>query len=178
MTHRPAMNATCSTSPPRHPLRAAVRAAAAATAWAVTLLLAAPPAQAHATRRGDVVVDHAYAPPASAAPATVYLRAVANRGQQPDRLLAAQTAVAASVELHQGGGADPARGPRVESVAVAPGAMLRPADGNGVALQLAGLKQALAAGQRFALRLQFERAGEMTVDVWVQTPQGRDAHAD
>lgn len=163
-------------SPPQAPHRR--RAATLAAALLATTMLSAPLARAHATRSGDVVVDHAYAAPATATLATVYLRAVANRGRQPDRLLAARTALAASAELHQGGGADPARGPRVEAITVAPGTMLRPADGNGVALQLVGLKQPLVQGQRFPLRLQFERAGEMTVDVWVQTPQGRDAHGD
>ena len=41
---------------------------------------------------------------------------------------------------------------------------------------LMDLKQPLKDGDRFDLTLRFERAGERTVKVWVQTPRDATGH--
>jgi copper(I)-binding protein len=88
---------------------------------------------------------------------------------QADRLLGAETAAAASVEVHEhranngvmemrqvaGGLALPAG----SAVALAPG---------GYHLMMMGLKQPLAKGSSFPLTLVFEKAGRQTVTVTVE----------
>jgi periplasmic copper chaperone A len=50
------------------------------------------------------------------------------------------------------------------------------AKGAGHHLMLEGLKAPLKDGDRFDLTLRFEKAGERTVQVWVQQPRGAVAH--
>jgi len=49
-------------------------------------------AAAHGSRLGDIVVDHPYATPtlAGARTGAAYLRGLADRGRQPDRLIGAE----------------------------------------------------------------------------------------
>lgn len=53
------------------------------------------------------------------------------------------------------------------------------ASGNtkGYHLMLEDLKAPLKDGDRFDLTLRFEKAGERTVQIWVQTPRGNAAHS-
>jgi hypothetical protein len=94
----------------------------------------------------------------------VYLTVI-NEGREADRLVGARSDVAAAVELHQtkmeggvmkmqpvtGGIEIPARG-RVE---------LKP---GGYHIMLIGLKRDLKAGDRFAVTLEFEKSGAVTVE--------------
>lgn len=91
-----------------------------------------------------------------------------NPGPRDDVLVGARTARAARAELHHsrhgGGQARMAHTPRVRipaegRVAFEPG---------GRHVMLVGLGTALTAGERFALTLVFERAGELRVEVPVQ----------
>ncbi|CAM5276207.1 Copper chaperone PCu(A)C OS=Stutzerimonas stutzeri OX=316 GN=CXK95_09585 PE=4 SV=1 [Stutzerimonas stutzeri] len=102
--------------------------------------------------------------PPSAANGAVYC-VLSNAGDQDDRLIAAHTPRAEKAELHthvrEG---DMMRMQQVDSVAVPAGESVRfQPSGNHV--MLFGLKQPLAAGERFELTLEFEHAGEITTNV-------------
>lgn len=128
--------------------------------------LAGLPAQAHGTHAGDLLIEHPYALPSAAGQdqGQVQLRRLHNRGAQADRLLGARTPVAASVLLQR-------RGQTVQALELPPGADLSLKHDGEWRLLLQGLKAPLVNGQRFALVLRFERAGEQEVMVWVQTPR-------
>lgn len=138
-------------------------------------------ASAHGFQLGAIEIGHPWA--RSTAPGQAagggFLK-LKNGGATADRLVAASAAVADRVELHsmkmegdvmrmrQVDGIDlPAGG----SVALEPG---------GLHLMFLGLKQPLAAGSRFPLKLQFEKAGEVTVEVHVEAAGAaprKDGHA-
>lgn len=136
-------------------------------------------AAAHGSRLGDIVVDHPYATPTPAGARTgaAYLRRLVNRGQQPDRLIGASTPLADTVEFHRSSlDGDVMRMRAVDAIDVPAGAELRLRHDGDTHLMLVGLKEALRDGQRFPLRLRFERAGEIEVTVWVQTPRAGGKH--
>ncbi|MBQ0945241.1 copper chaperone PCu(A)C [Ideonella sp. 4Y16] len=128
--------------------------------------LAGLPAQAHGTRAGDLLIEHPYALPSAAGQdqGQVQLRRLHNRGAQADRLLGARTPVAASVLLQR-------RGQTIQALDLPAGADLSLKHDGEWRLLLQGLKAPLVNGQRFALVLRFERAGEQEVMVWVQIPR-------
>ena len=84
-----------------------------------------------------------------------------------DRLLKLETDIAERAEVHEHGHASGAMRPA--------GALAIPAQGRivfapgGYHIMLIGLKQPLKQGERFPLRLSFEKAGMRTVDVVVTT---------
>jgi periplasmic copper chaperone A len=122
--------------------------------------------QAHGSRAGDLQIDHPYALPSAtgATEGSAHLRALSNRGRTADRLLGASAAVADAVELQRAG-------QPVASIELPPGATLALRHDSAWRLLLKGLKAPLVNGQRFALRLRFEHAGEREVTVWVQQPR-------
>jgi|JI9StandDraft_2_1071091.scaffolds.fasta_scaffold281734_2 copper(I)-binding protein len=134
-------------------------------------------AHAHGVRAGELVIDHPYAVPmtAGATDGAAYLRSVKNRGVLGDRLIGATSPRAASVVLRRrvrGGATAPVQA--IDFVELPPGAELRLRHDGDVQLALVGVSPPLRDGDRFPLRLRFERAGEVDVTVWVQTPR-RDA---
>lgn len=136
-------------------------------------------ALAHGSRVGDIVVDHPYATPTpdGARNGAAYLRGVKNRGDQPDRLVAASTPRAESVEFHRSRrDGDVMRMRAVDVIEIPAGSELKLRHDGDMHLMLVGLKEPLRDGQRFALRLRFERAGEVDVTVWVQTPRDGGTH--
>lgn len=142
-------------------------------------LLAAPLAQAHEARVGDLVVEHPYALPSvpGSPNGAAYLRAVRNTGTQPDRLLGASTPVARTVEIHHMAQdtAGVMRMRQVEGLDLPAGASVALKHGGEWHLMLMNLQRPLKVGERFALTLRFERAGAQEVTVWVQSP--KDAKA-
>jgi copper(I)-binding protein len=142
-------------------------------------------ARAHDFRIGAIVIDHPYATPslASSRSGAVYIKLLRNKGDAPDRLLGAQTQAAARVSLHamQMDG-EVMRMREVPAIELPAQSALRmghaQASGNtnGYHLMLEGLKATLKDGDRFDLTLRFEKAGERTVQIWVQTPRGTAAH--
>ena len=91
-----------------------------------------------------------------------------NTGKEADRLVGASGEVSAAVELHthlMEGGVMKMR--PIEAIEVNPGepTALRP---SGLHIMLIGLKKPLVAGQTFPLRLRFEKAGEIPVEVTVR----------
>ena len=85
-----------------------------------------------------------------------------------DRLLAASADIAASTELHlMRMDGDIMRMRQVEAIEVPAGKTVKLEPG-GLHIMFMGLKAPLKAGEKFALRLRFEKGGEATVQVLVR----------
>ena len=146
--------------------------------WSMALSLS--PAHAHDFKLGDLVIDHPYATPSLAGTrnGSVYFKGLHNRGGQADRLIAAKSAVAERVELHQmqmdGTIMRMREVPAIELPARTE-VNLRHGGAGTHHLMLQGLKQPLKDGDRFDLELVFEKAGTRKVNVWVQTPRSGNA---
>lgn len=144
----------------------------------LAVLSIAPYVQAHGTRAGDLLLDHAYAVPSvpGTAVGKAFLRGIKNSGGQADHLLSASTPIAAAVELQslrkQG---NDLHAETVTAIELAPNAITLLRHTGDYQLLLRDLKQPLKDGDRFDLTLNFARAGTQTVKVWVQIPH--DAHA-
>jgi copper(I)-binding protein len=106
--------------------------------------------------------------PAGLPTAVVYLTVV-NSGHDPDRLIGAQTPIAAHMTLHRSTMAhgvmsmDPVPG----GAEIAPGGVLKLAPG-GYHLMLDGLKGGLQPGARFPATLTFAHAGAVKIEVQVR----------
>ena len=134
---------------------------------------------AHGVRAGDLLIDHPYATPslAGSRQGAAYLKRVHNRGDSPDRLTGAHTPVAARVALHHRRMDDGIMRMReVAFIELPARSDIRLGHGGPWHLMLEDLRQPLKDGDRFDLTLRFERAGERTVNVWVQTPRDAAAH--
>jgi hypothetical protein len=93
---------------------------------------------------------------------------IENTGGKADRLLGAESEVAARVEIHEiseSGGVS--KMAPVEALAVAPGARLEFKPG-GYHLMLVDLKRPLKQGERFSGILRFEGAGRVNVEFEVR----------
>lgn len=91
-----------------------------------------------------------------------------NTGKAMDRLVGASGDISATVELHTHLMEEGMMKMRpIKAIEVKPGkpATLKP---GGLHIILIGLKKPLIAGQTFPLRLRFEKAGEIPVDVTVR----------
>jgi copper(I)-binding protein len=128
---------------------------------AVTIaLLAAMPALAHSFSLGAIEIGHPWAPPSNAGDAPVYL-ALSNRGSTADRLVAAFSPRAQSVELR---GGDDLLLPEITLEPKRPVALRagRPH------LMLLGVTGPLVAGDAFPLTLRFAGAGSIEVTVMIE----------
>ncbi len=168
--------------PGRSPVLSALMTAWLATA---TALLSPTTSLAHDYRVGKVAVEHPYAPPSihGVSTAAVYLRRIENSGDQADRLIAARTPIARAVEFHSMS-IDAANVMQMRAqphIEIPAGGKLELRPGGPLHLMLLDLKRPLKEGYRLPLTLVFERAGEIEVPVWVQSPRSRDdrgaAHA-
>jgi len=124
---------------------------------------------AHHMTSGEPTVSQVWsrAMPPSAPTGAVYF-VLNNPGDQPDRLISAQTPRAEKVEfhhhVHRG---EVMRMERIDSIEVpAHGEVMFEPGGNHV--MLFGLSQPLVAGEHFPLTLEFEKAGEVSVEVPIQ----------
>ena len=138
------------------------------------LLSLATSALGHSHEKGDVQIRHPWsrATPPGASVAAAYME-IRNTGKQADRLLSATSAVAQRVEMHlteREGEVMKMR--EVKSIDIPPRERytLRP---GGAHLMLVDLKQPLKKGERFAMRLRFERAGELEIELEVQEQGSR-----
>ena len=139
-------------------------------------------AQAHGVKRGELELRHPHAYPTlpGMTTAAVYLVAIRNEGERSDRLLAASTTVAERVELHQmqmDGDVMRMRALSGIEIPARNTLSLRQGSPDGYHLMLFGLRRQLVKGDRFALTLRFERAGEIQVEVWVEAPRTPAPHA-
>lgn len=119
-------------------------------------------------RHGDMVVS---APWARATPGALRIGAVyltiTNGGSAPDRLLRAETPAAERVELHINEMRDGVMRMRpVESFVLPPRQAVR-FEPSGMHLMLMNLAEPLQQGDRFPMRLIFERAGVLELDVTI-----------
>lgn len=138
----------------------------------------------HVQSAGDLRIEHAWARATlgSARTGAVYLRIV-NEGTTDDKLLAAHTSVAGRSELH-----DIIRdGTVLRMRQLVDGLTIRPREAADLApggrhVMLIDLREALVEGQRFAMRLTFERRGDIDIDVVVEglrtrQPPSQDGNA-
>jgi periplasmic copper chaperone A len=145
--------------------------------WVLLLAVAAGTAYPHSHEKGELQVRHPWAratpPGAKVAGAFMEIR---NSGKQRDRLLSAATPVAARVEMHlterEG---EVLRMRQVKSFDVPAGSRLELKPG-AHHLMLVDPLRPLQKGERFALTLRFERAGEIEVSVEVQDLGSRRPH--
>lgn len=144
-------------------------------------------AHAHDFKQGDLVIDHPYATPSlsGSRSGAVYIKVLRNRGAAADRLLGASTPAASRVALHaMHMDGEVMRMREVTAIELPAQSALRMghaqtsanATNPGYHLMLEDLKTPLKDGDRFDLTLRFEKAGERTVQIWVQTPRGATAH--
>lgn len=132
---------------------------------AVLLRISGKPAAA----MGDIHVEQPFAraTPAKVGGAFMVLH---NGGKEADRLLKAESPVAASVELHTHMKDGEAMRMRpVDSIPLPAGGEARLEPG-GHHIMLIGLKQPLKEGTSFPLTLIFEKAGRITIEVPVHKP--------
>jgi len=139
----------------------------AVTVAAVALCTAAPAAFA---AQSSIQVTGAWSRPVPAGlPTGVVYLTVANLGHDPDRLIGAETPVAAHMTLHR---TTMANG--MMSMAAVPGGAEIPPGGvlkiepGGYHLMLEGLKGGLKAGAHFPATLTFAHAGQVRIEVQVQ----------
>jgi len=128
------------------------------------------PTFAHDYRLGELHIDHPWA--RATAPqqqnGAAYFT-VSNHGNTADRLVAAASPVAATVELHthEVDSEGVMRMREVQAIEVPAGeaAALRP---GGLHVMLIGLENRLVEGEQFPLTLVFAEAGEIEVEVQVE----------
>jgi periplasmic copper chaperone A len=133
-------------------------------------------ASAHDFKIGDIKIAHPYARTTAAGQASGagYLK-LENKGTA-DRLLSASADVAASVEMHSMSmEGDVMRMRQVDGIALPTGKTIELKPG-GLHLMLVGLKAPLKDGEKFPLKLKFEKAGEVTVTVNVEAGGGELKH--
>jgi copper(I)-binding protein len=140
-------------------------------------VVSASVAAAHGYGAGDLQVRHPWtrATPPGATVAAGYLE-IRNSGRQPDRVVAASTPAAERVEFHvqiRDGDVLKMREVKDFPVPSRQRLTLRP---GGSHLMLIGLKQPLVKGGRVPLTLRFEQAGEVRIELEVQSFDSRKPH--
>ncbi|MBX3619719.1 MAG: copper chaperone PCu(A)C [Rhizobacter sp.] len=139
------------------------------TATLALAALASIGAQAHEFKAGAIRIGHPYARATAAGqPTGGGFLTLDNTGSTPDRLLSASAEVSASVELHsmkmEG---DVMRMRQVDGIELPAGKAVELKPG-GLHIMFVGLKAPLKQGDKFPLKLSFEKAGEVTVTVNVE----------
>ena len=147
---------------------------------AALLISSAAVAFAQNDRIGDIQIGHPWAPAATGSKLTnsaVYMSLI-DSGLKSDELIGASSPVAQKVELHVFSVENGVYGMhRVEGFEVSPGGaatVLRP---GGAHIMLESLKRPLRAGTTFPLTLTFQRAGQLQLEVPVESPQATVANA-
>lgn len=140
---------------------------------ATVLGLASLWAQAQAVKAADITISHPYArATAPGQPTGGGFLKLDNGGKTADRLLSASAEVSKSVELHsmkmEG---DVMRMRQVEGIDIAAGQTVELKPG-GLHIMFIGLKAPLKQGESFPMKLTFEKAGEVTVNVKVEGGAG------
>ncbi|MEO1193867.1 MAG: copper chaperone PCu(A)C [Pseudomonadota bacterium] len=145
----------------------------------VLLLIVAFPlsAAAHDFQTGDITADHPWArATAGQAPNGAAYMTLTNSGASADYLIGASGDVARRIELHTHTLVDGVMQMReVTKIQVAPGepSVLQP---GGLHIMLIGLKEPLKEGERVPLTLTFEKAGEMQIEVAVESVGAMEPH--
>ncbi|MGP1397916.1 MAG: copper chaperone PCu(A)C [Inquilinaceae bacterium] len=151
--------------------------AAAVAALTAVVALTAP---AHDYRAGDIRIDHPWSrATAPTAQTGAGFLVMANEGQEDDRLLSATADVAEKVELHRTEAVDGVMRmrPQTDGIPVPAGESVTLEPG-GFHIMLIGLKEPLVEGSSVPITLTFERAGEVAVDLTVESIGARSAGTD
>jgi periplasmic copper chaperone A len=141
----------------------------------VALSLFSLSSHAHSFKLGAIDIGHPWARPTAAGQTAGggYLK-LTNAGVV-DRLLSASCDVAASVELHSMSmDGNVMRMRQVDAIDLPAGLTVELKPG-GFHIMFVGLKAPLKEGDKFPLKLQFEKAGEVVVEVKVEQPKGAGA---
>ena len=151
-----------------------LRSAAAAVAALLAAVAMAAPAAAHEEKTGDVTIVHPWSRPAPQGQNGVIYLEVRNGGAADDRLIGVSTPLATRVELHRSTMEDGIhRMEKVESIVVPAGGAVELAPG-GLHVMLIDLKFMLMAEETIPVTFTFERSGDITTGVAVET-RGADA---
>lgn len=151
----------------------------AGRAGLVLLALASVSASAQDARVGTITISHVWAraTPAPVRTSAAYLT-LDNKGGA-DRLLSASADIARETQLHSmvtEAGVMKMREVKGVDVAANGKTELKP---GGLHIMLVGLTDGLKEGTRFPLKLKFEKAGEVTVQVTAEKPDAHDhGHAE
>lgn len=136
-------------------------------AWILAVADPAPLARAHDYKLGNIMIGHLWSPPSKKGPTFVF-GPFLNRGETPDRLVAAASPIAEEVAFcisrEKGGGCEP-------EIALVPGKPYSMAPWR-AAVRLGGTNRALAERDSFPLTLTFAKAGKITVEVVVEKASG------
>jgi copper(I)-binding protein len=136
--------------------------------FCATLITAS--AYAHEFKLGDIQIDHPYARATVAQQTSggAYF-GLENKGKQDDKLIKVSSSVAKSVEIHTMEMAgDVMKMREVDQIELKAGSKISMKPGGGYHIMLIGLNQTLAAGDKFSMTLQFEKAGKIDVVVVVE----------
>lgn len=140
------------------------------------LALASLAASAHDFKLGAIDIGHPHARATSAGQAVGGGFLKLSNGGAADKLVSASTEVAKSVELHtmrmEG---DVMRMRQLDAIELPAGQTVELKPG-GMHLMFMGLKAPLKAGDSFPLKLRFEKAGEVTVQVKVEAAGASTKH--
>lgn len=135
------------------------------------------PGAAHEEKTGDITFVHPWSRPAPQGQNGVIYLEIRNGGAADDRLIAVSTPLATKIELHRSTMEDGIhRMEKVESIVVPAGGGVELAPG-GYHVMLVGLKFMLMAEETIPVTFTFERAGDITTGVAVETRGGTD-HSD
>lgn len=136
---------------------------------ALSLSLAALAAHAHSFKLGELTIGHPYARSTAPGQPTggAYL-SITNAGAAADKLVSVTAGISTSVELHEMKmDGNVMRMREVPGIEVPAGKAVELKPG-GLHIMLMGLKAPLKQGEKFPLKLKFEKAGEVTVTVNVE----------
>lgn len=142
---------------------------AAEGVWARPVASMAHTAESQATPTGGAIAT-APAGMGMTGPTSAIFLVIRNDGRDPDRLIAASTDVALVTELHQTrmeGGV--MRMDQVPAIEVPAGGRVELKPG-GYHVMLIGVQRELKIGDRFPVRLHFEKSGALTVEAEVRQP--------
>lgn len=127
-------------------------------------------AQAHEYKAGALSVEHPWARPSAAQTGAAYF-VIRNEGKEDDTLLRIESDVARTVQVHEMKMEGTIMRMRaVERLVVPAGGSVALTPG-GLHVMLIGLKAPLKDGDRFPMKLVFEKAGAVEVSTYVQTPE-------
>ena len=150
------------------------------TAMGSCLLAASVAAYGHGVEAGNLSLAHPWAN-ASAPGDTdgvAYIKDIANKGSDADKLVGASSPIAERVEIvmQHGSGLD-AHVMNVKAVSIGAGDHVPMDAGSMYRLTMVNLKQPMKAGDEVPLTLQFERAGKVEVMLHVQSAKSQEAMA-
>lgn len=133
----------------------------------IAMAATASKALAHSFKIGEIAIGHVWGLPSETRETQVFVP-LSNRGKEADALVAARSAICSMIELRQNNRYDD---PALISVVADPGKPVAMRKG-ARHLRLIGLTKPLKVGDRFDMILDFEKTGEITVEVIVEDGSG------